>query len=58
LLGELPSPPDGARPTVVVGRHDATVVAAVAGWARDGAMHVERQAGDLEVAAMLERHAV
>ena len=57
LLGELTLPPDGARPTVVVGRHDRTVVAAVAGWVRDGGVHVERQAGDLEVAAMLERHA-
>jgi 2'-5' RNA ligase len=58
MLGELPVPPDGARPTVVVGRNDGSVVAAIAGWVRDGDVHVERQAGDLEVAAMLERHAV
>lgn len=57
-LGEMPSPPEGALPFVVVGRHDDSVVAAIAGWRRDGESHVERQAGDPEVAAMLERHVV
>jgi hypothetical protein len=57
LLGPLSSPPEGARPCVVVGRHDGSVVAAIAGWVRDGSVHVEQHAGDIEVAAMLERHA-
>jgi 2'-5' RNA ligase len=49
--------PEGARPVVAAARHDGAIVAALAGWARDGEVAVAATFGNPDVVALLEQHA-